>query len=103
MLQFFKNLFRRKPVSTATVPQEAKAASSNGEKQVITPEMLAEQDLVSEMKAIVLTEEEVAEVARQIWQSNGCPQGKDDDFWEEAEISVQRVKFKETLINVSLR
>ncbi len=36
------------------------------------------------------THDEIAARARAIWQAKGCPAGKDEENWREAEVQLRR-------------
>ncbi|WP_081851435.1 DUF2934 domain-containing protein [Bradyrhizobium sp. URHD0069] len=33
-------------------------------------------------------EEQIRNYAHQVWEKAGCPEGKSDDFWRQAEIEL---------------
>jgi hypothetical protein len=37
-----------------------------------------------------MNQEEISKYAFQLWQSEGCPQGKDQEFWFRAETALQQ-------------
>jgi hypothetical protein len=39
---------------------------------------------------MIITHEEIAKRAREIWQKEGCPQGRDQEHWLQAESELRQ-------------
>ena len=73
---------RRVPDRTA-LPKPAETMSSNA--ATMMPERSTASESVKTSTTLSPTESEIATLAYQLWQDNGCPVGSDKEDWFRAE------------------
>jgi hypothetical protein len=85
---------RKTPGGGKPAPSEQKASGDQGPVGVGCGQEVKPMQL-QECKppvapARTLTHDQIAERAKKVWQERGCPQGKDEYIWHEAERQLKR-------------
>jgi hypothetical protein len=68
-----------------------------GDRETVQSILALAEELMQKARALVKpAEERIRKRARKIWEENGRPTGRDQEFWLEAERELQEEELKET-------
>ena len=68
-----------------------------GDHETVQRILALAEELIQKARALVKpAEERIRKRARQIWEENGRPTGRDQEFWFQAERELQEEELKET-------
>jgi hypothetical protein len=68
-----------------------------GDRETVQRILALAEELIERARALAKpTEEKIRKRAREIWEDNGRPTGRDEEFWLQAERELQEEELKET-------
>jgi hypothetical protein len=68
-----------------------------GDRETVQRILALAEELIERARALAKpTEEKIRKRAREIWEENGRPTGRDEEFWLQAERELQEEELKET-------
>jgi Protein of unknown function (DUF2934) len=68
-----------------------------GDRETVQRILALAEELIERARALAKpTEEKIRKRAREIWEDNGRPIGRDEEFWLQAERELQEEELKET-------
>jgi hypothetical protein len=68
-----------------------------GDRETVQSVLALAEELMQRARALVKpAEEKIRKRARKIWDENGRPSGRDEEFWFQAERELQEEELKET-------
>jgi hypothetical protein len=68
-----------------------------GDRETVQSILALAEELMQRARALVKpAEEKIRKRARKIWDENGRPSGRDEEFWFQAERDLQEEELKET-------
>jgi hypothetical protein len=68
-----------------------------GDRETVQRVLALADELMQRARALVKpAEEKIRKRARKIWEENGRPTGRDEEFWFQAERELQEEELKET-------
>jgi Protein of unknown function (DUF2934) len=68
-----------------------------GDRETVQRILALAEELIERARALAKpAEEKIRKRAREIWEDNGRPTGRDEEFWLQAERELQEGELKET-------